>query len=127
MNKDNLNVAEKTNENTYVFNTEKYPYTVKITNGNNNISLTQSDVDYLFRYFETEIYYKEDIIIYVESKEKYSRDLLNDKKLFDELLQQYSDMRFENDGSDADCTLSWIDCLDCVFEDNEPQLQKYKL
>ena len=101
-----------------------YALTITLEN-NTQITLTTDEIAAIERIYN-QIYYKQNLITQL-NEQNYNADRLiaENKELFDEILEAYTDARYEHNGS-GDICIPWYENIKYTIKDYEMQLQKYR-
>lgn len=91
------------------------------------------DFEEFVRSVRIELFYKGDIINDLNERrdmEKYDvKSIIENKRMFNYLVESYATLRMENDGGDVDKFMNFRECLDEVFEnfleDFQDELTEY--
>lgn len=103
---------------------------VLVSKNGQMLTLSESDFRELESIANRELYYRQDVIEYLEKlieSGTVSEDVMNDEEAIDELLELYADYREDhNSGCDTDSIWSWDYCLEEAYC-NSDLILKYKL
>lgn len=102
------------------------PHGICITLSNGvNITLTSSECAAIERVFN-KTYYREDVINRLSEKRYDVLSLQkNDITLFNNIVKEYTDERYETDTGSENC-VPWYIALENVIKNNITELEKYK-
>lgn len=100
-----------------------------LTKDDSSIAMTPAEFAHVSRKVDTELYYKYDILDYfTEDDDYYNVDaILANVQLLNEIIETYSNYRYNNNGGDCDNNMSWAECLDVTLNEYEYELRKYRL
>lgn len=96
--------------------------TVRLTQNGNVIILNSDDLDFIVERAKSIWGYRPDVINFLKENYDYDSIIKNEPSVIDELLEEYSISREENDEKDPDNRLSWKDCLKEAAEFCEKKL-----
>ena len=102
---------------------------ITLQQGDNEIVMTEEVQRDIYKDVETNFYYRQDVIGYFndENNKGYDTDaVLNDKDLVDNIVYDYAELRFKNNGGNPDTMMSWEECLDEAISNYEIELEKYR-
>lgn len=106
--------------------------TVRLSQNGNVIILNSDDLDFIVERTKSIWDYKPDVIKFLKENYNYDSIIKNEPSVIDELLEEYSISREENDQKDPDNRLSWEDCLKaaefcvCSLERYSFEVPQYK-
>lgn len=92
------------------------------TNHLSNSMVFENAIDFVdfVRNVKIEVFYKGDIINDLNERrdmKKYdAKSIIENKRMFNYLVENYAALRMENDGGDVDKFMNFRECLDEVFE-----------
>lgn len=101
--------------------------TVRLTQNGNVIILNSDDLDFIVERTKSIWDYRPDVINFLKENYNYDSIIKNEPSVIDELLEEYSISREENDEKDPDNRLSWKDCLKEAAEFCVCSLERYSL
>ena len=101
--------------------------TVRLTQNGNVIILNSDDLDFIVERTKSIWDYRPDVINFLKENYNYDSIIKNEPSVIDELLEEYSISREENDEKDPDNRLSWEDCLKEAAEFCVCSLERYSL
>lgn len=106
--------------------------TVRLSQNGNVIILNSDDLDFIVERTKSIWDYRPDVIKFLKENYNYDSIIKNEPSVIDELLEEYSISREENDEKDPDNRLSWEDCLKaaefcvCSLERYSLKVPQYK-
>lgn len=106
--------------------------TVRLSQNGNVIILNSDDLDFIVERTKSIWDYRPDVIKFLKENYNYDSIIKNESSVIDELLEEYSISREENDKKDPDNRLSWEDCLKaaefcvCSLERYSLKVPQYK-
>lgn len=84
------------------------------SNGEEVTTLTSAQWEELTAFVDNSMNYRNDVIDFLK-KQKNGAVILKSPVFLDMLVEIYGNMRRENDGSDPDKNMSWLECLNAAF------------
>lgn len=111
-------------------NLQKSPFTVTIKKDGHSVTLTEDEMTSLKKMVDRECYYRSDVEGYFTESPQEAYDVgavFADKKLMNEMVDYYTDLRYENNGGDPSQMKDWLECLDETIEHFRCELEKYLL
>lgn len=107
--------------------------TVRLTQNGNVIILNSDDLDFIVERTKSIWDYRPDVINFLKENYAYDSIIKNEPSVIDELLEEYSILREENDGGDPNNCLDWKKCLKkaaklcaCTLERYSLKIPQYK-
>lgn len=86
-----------------------------------SITMTTDDFEDIAKEITKNTYYRADVVGRIEAlieDGKLPKKALKNENFIDSVLDEYSELRQENDGGDEDCFMTWTECLEEALQNN---------